>query len=77
MNIQSDKLSLIKWISRLNDIAIIEKLREIKDNYSGSKEWRDNLNKEELESIHRGLKDISEGRIHSHEEAREKYEKFL
>lgn len=77
MNIQSEKLSLIEWISRLNDIAIIEKLREIKENYSKSKDWWETLNKEELESIHRGLKDFNEGKTHSHETAREKYEKFL
>jgi len=77
MNIQSEKLSLIEWISRLNDLAIIEKLREIKENYSKSKDWWETLNKEELESIHRGLKDFNEGKTHSHETAREKYEKFL
>jgi predicted transcriptional regulator len=32
---------------------------------------------EELESINRGLKDIDEGNIHSHETARKIYEKYL
>ena len=77
MNIQTEKLSLIEWISRINDTSIIEKLREIKNNYSKSKDWWDTLKNEELESINRGLKDFEEGRIHSHETARKIYEKYL
>ncbi|HOO83341.1 MAG TPA: hypothetical protein PLS94_02160 [Prolixibacteraceae bacterium] len=77
MNIQTEKLDLIEWISRLNDTSIIEKLRVIKNDYSKSKDWWDSLNKEELKSINRGLKDFEEGRIHSHDSARKTYEKYL
>ena len=77
MNLQTEKLSLIEWISRLNDTSIIERLREIKDDYSKSKDWWDKLKKEEMESINRGLKDFEEGRIHSHFTARNIYEKYL
>lgn len=77
MNIQTEKLGLIEWISRLNDKSILEKLRKIKDDYTSSKDWSDSLQEEELESINRGLKDFEEGRIHTHETAREKYEKYL
>ena len=77
MNIQSEKLSLIEWISRLNDNSIIERLHEIKEDYSKSDDWWDSLKKEELESINRGLKDLDEGRIHSNETARKIYEKYL
>jgi len=77
MNIQSEKLSLIEWISKINDTSIIEKLREIREDYSKSKDWWDTIEKEELDSINKGLKDFKEGRIHSHESAREVYEKYL
>jgi len=77
MNIQTEKLGLIEWISKLNDISIIEKLKSIKEDYSKSKDWWDTLNKEELESIERGLKDLEDGKIHSHETARKVYEKYL
>ena len=77
MNIQTEKLSLIEWISRINDTSIIERLREIKDDYSKSKDWWDTLKKEEMESINRGIKDFEEGRIHSHITARDIYEKYL
>lgn len=77
MNIQTEKLDLIEWISKLRDTAIIEKLREIKNDYSKSEDWWTSLKKEELDSINRGLKDFEEGRIHSHETARKIYEKYL
>jgi len=77
MNIQSEKLGLIEWISKLNDISIIEKLKLIKEDYLKSMDWWDTLNKEELESIERGLKDLEDGKIHSHETARKVYEKYL
>jgi len=77
MNIHAEKLDLIEWISRLNDNSIIDKLRQIKEDYSKSKDWWDTLKKEEIESINRGLKDFDEGRIHSHDTARKIYEKYL
>ena len=48
MNIQTEKLNLIEWISRLNDMSVIDKLKGIKDDYSKSKDWWDTLNKEEI-----------------------------
>ena len=77
MNIQAEKLNLIEWITKLNDSSVIEKLRKIRDEYSKSKDWWDELTKEEIESIERGLKDIEQGRVHSHETAKKLYEKFL
>ena len=77
MIIQTEKLNLIEWITKLNDTAIINRLKVIKEEYSKSTDWWDTLKKEELESITRGLKDIEEGRIHSHETAKKIYEKYL
>jgi hypothetical protein len=77
MNIHSEKLDLIEWISKLNDISIIEKIKKIRKNYIQSKDWGDTLNQEEIESIEEGLKDLEEGRVHSHETARKVYEKYL
>lgn len=77
MNIQTEKLNLIEWISKLNDTRIIDKLKELKDDYSKSKDWWDTLKKEELDSINKGLKDFEEGRTHSHDTARKIYEKHI
>ncbi len=77
MNIQTEKLGLIEWISKLNDTSIIERLKSIKEDYSRSGDWWDSLNKEELDSIDRGLKDLKDGKVHSHDTARKVYEKYL
>jgi hypothetical protein len=77
MNIQAEKLELIEWITKLNDSSVIAKIRELKSSYYHSKDWWDSLKKEELESIERGLKDMEEGRTHSHETVRSVYEKYL
>jgi len=77
MNIQTEKLSLIEWILKLNDSSVIQKIREIKEDYSKSESWWESLKKEELESINRGLKDIEEGRVHYHESVKKLYEKYL
>jgi len=77
MNIQTEKLGLIEWISKLNDSFVIERLREIKDEYFKSNDWWDTIKKEELESINRGLKDFEDDRTHSHESVRKIYERYL
>lgn len=77
MNIQAEKLGLIEWIARLNDTSIIEKIKQIQDDYSKSHDWWDDISNVEKESVDRGLKDISEGKVHSHETAKEIYEKYL
>lgn len=77
MNIQTEKLELIKFITKLNDSSVVAKLIKVKSNYTQSKDWWDVLKKEEIESIEKGLKDLEEGKIHSHEIARKVYEKYL
>ncbi len=77
MNIQAEKLVLIEWIARLNDLSVIEKVKRIHDDYVKSADWWDGISIGEKESIERGLKDISEGKVHSHETAKKIYEKYL
>ena len=77
MNIQAEKLSLIEWILKLQNKSVIAKLKRIQEEHIGSEDWWNELSKEEKESIERGLKDIEEGRIHSHESVRKVYGKYL
>ena len=77
MDIQAEKLGLIEWIAQLNDSAIIAKIKSIHDDYSRPTDWWDDVSTGEKESIARGLNDISEGRVHSHESAKKLYEKYL
>jgi predicted transcriptional regulator len=77
MNIQAEKLGLIEWIARLNDSSVIEKLKKIYEENSQTSDWWNEISLQEKESIERGLKDIEEGKVHSHETARKVYEKYL
>lgn len=77
MDIQTEKLDLIEWISKLEDSSVINELRKIKEDYSNSKDWADSLKHEELASIERGLKDFENQNVHSHQTARRIYEKYL
>ncbi len=73
MNIQSEKLKLIEWITRVQDNAIIEKLLRVKE----EADWWDEISIEERESIERGLSDIKKGKTHQHSSAKKLYEKYL
>jgi len=77
MNIYLEKLGLIQWITELNDSSIIEKLKKFQAENSLSADWWDYISKEEKESIERGLKDIQDGKVHSHQTVRKTYEKYL
>lgn len=73
MNIQSEKLKLIEWITRVQDNTIIEKLLRLKE----ESDWWEEISIKEKESIEKGLKDIQEGRTHQHSSAKKLYEKYL
>jgi len=66
------KLELIEWLTKLEDDSTIQFLKIIKD--SDSKEdWWNDLSDEQRQGIHRGLKDIKEGRVVPHDEVRLRY----
>jgi hypothetical protein len=76
MNIQSEKLKLIEWLVALQDKAIIEKIKFLRENPNAA-DWWDTISEAEKESIDRGLKDIENGKTTPHSEIRKKYEKWL
>lgn len=73
MDIQAEKYKLIEWITSLKDISLINRLKTVKE--EASKDWWDDLSQEERESVEQGLRDIKEGRVHSHEEVMAKFKK--
>lgn len=76
MDIGTKKLELIEWLVKLNDISLIDYLDTLKDSELSGKDWWEDLSSEQIESINRGIKDIDEDRIHSHESVMKKYEKY-
>lgn len=77
MNIPAEKIGLIEWIAKLNDVSVLEKLNQIRKEHTSSSDWWDEISLDEKKSIERGLKDIEEGKVHSHDEARKIYERYL
>ncbi len=67
MDIQLEKLGLIEWITRISDTTILQKLVGIKEENSMTEDWSIDLSKNEIDSINRGLKDVEEGKVQSHE----------
>lgn len=75
MNIQSDKLTLIEWITQVKDINVIKRMLDLKQNIDNMQ--TDTLKQEEIDSIERGLNDLESGNFHAHESAKKIYEKYL
>jgi len=75
MDIQTEKLGLIEWISRLSDQEVIDKLKLMMLAYQYEK--ASEMTRAEHESILRGLDDFKNGKTHAHDEVRRIYEKYL
>ncbi|MEO8211307.1 MAG: hypothetical protein ABI840_12175 [bacterium] len=77
MNLQSEKQSLIEWISQLEDESIIEDIKMFRENSTNGKDWWDELTDEQKISIERGLKDVEEGNVVPYSQVKEKVKKWL
>ena len=73
MRLEAIKLELIEWLAKLEDNDTINYLKIVKDSKTSKNDWWDDLTEEQKQGIQRGLKDIEEGRIVSHEEVKRKY----
>ena len=72
MSKEALKLELIKWLSELDDSETIEYLRIVKESCTTDDWWND-LTEEQKQSIDRGIEDIENGRVTSHEDVVKKY----
>lgn len=73
MELEAIKLDLIAWLSKLEDQDTIEYLQVVKESQEAGTDWWDELTEVQKEGIEKGLNDIKEGRVISHEEVRKKY----
>ncbi len=76
MNLEKEKLEIIKWVRRIKDDTSIERLKMLRDNPK-KLDWWDEITNEEKTAIDKGLADIKAGRVTPHKEARKLYEKWL
>ena len=66
MNITIEKQNLLQWIQGLTDAKIIERILSIKEN--------NEVSSLENQLIQKGLEDISNGNVSSHEEVKKRFE---
>ena len=76
MNLEKEKLEIIKWVRTIKDDSSIERLKMLRDN-PRKVDWWDEITSEEKAAIDKGLADIKAGRVRPHKEARKLYEKWL
>ena len=78
MNISTEKLDIIQRICEIQDNDLIDLIKNIIDIPHASKsDWWNQITQEEQESINRGLNDLEQGKVYSHDQIRKKYEKWL
>ena len=63
MKTETLKYEIIEWITQTNDSALLKALKSIKDSNTATKDWYDELNKEQMESIQRGVDNHKMGEV--------------
>ncbi len=76
MNIQAEKLELIKMLVTIQDSALLKKIKKLLEKEQ-SDDFFYNLNKEQIASIERGLEDVKMGKTIPHEKVKKRYSKWL
>lgn len=71
MDIKAEKLELIKWITQMKDEEILSKLMYMKE-LIDNQFWNISVSEEEKALIFKGLEDIANNRVYSHQEIMEK-----
>jgi len=74
IDIQNTKIELIHWLNSLTDVALIQKVVDLRDR---NQENVTETTVEEKEAIQYGIADAEDGKLSSHSEARKIYEKWL
>lgn len=76
INVEKEKLEIIKWVTNLKDETAIEKLSKLRK-APAKTDWWNEISEEEKAAIEKGLEDIRSGRVKPHKEAKKLYEKWL
>jgi hypothetical protein len=74
MDIQVEKLKLIRWLTNITDENVIAELVALRHK---KQDWWDEISAEEKAEIEEGLGQADRGETTPHEEIRKKYEKWL
>ena len=68
MNLQARKLSLIEWLTSINDEDIIGRIENLKKRKKAKAEMKPMPLKQYYKMIEESEQDIQDGRVYAHEE---------
>jgi len=71
MDVQTEKLQLIEWLTGINDLSIIEDLKAFRSQKES--DWWESLTQDQREDIEAGLTDLEAGRKTDFEQVMKKY----
>ena len=74
MDIQAEKLSLIKWLTDVTEPSVIEQFVALKNNQQI--DWWNEIDTDERIEIEEGLKQADAGEFLSHEDVMKKYDQW-
>ena len=74
MDIQAEKLNLIKWLTDVNEPSIIKRFIALKQEQQI--DWWDKISDEEKAEIEEGLAQADNGEVVSHETVMAKYQQW-
>jgi predicted RNase H-like nuclease len=63
-SIQERKLELIQWLSLIDDVSLLDKVSDLKE--QSARDWWDEITDAERESISQGLQDAEARRFKPH-----------
>ena len=75
LSLENKKIELIQWLSTLNDKALIDKLMQLRN--KEKTDWWNEISEGEKESIEKGIQDADNGKLTSHTQVKDLYEKWL
>ncbi|TWI97235.1 hypothetical protein JN11_03696 [Mucilaginibacter frigoritolerans] len=75
MNIQSEKIELVKRLLDTNDEAVLQQIKDVFENLD--KDFWNELPDHVKKGIARAKKQVSEGLLTPHDEVMKKYDKYL
>ena len=75
INLQNNKIELIQWLSTLNDKSLIDKIMVLRK--KEKTDWWNEISSEEQKSIEKGIQDADNGKLTSHSNVKQIYEKRL
>jgi len=74
MDIQAEKLDLIKWLAGVTEPSVIKRFIALKQEQQV--DWWEEIDAEERAEIEEGLAQADNGEVLSHEEVMAKYQKW-